>query len=109
MNACRLSRAAGQDLLEIIDWIAAANPDAAIRMRDRLDAAFTRLAARPGLGHLRNDLVAPAAGVRFWPVGRYLVIYRPAVDGIDIVRVLSGYRDIASLLAPGRRTSRREG
>ena len=86
MNACRLSRAAGQDLLEIIDWIAAANPDAAI-------AAASRF----------------SGGVRFWPVGRYLVIYRPAVDGIDIVRVLSGYRDIASLLAPRRRTPRREG
>ena len=99
MSLYWLSRAAGQDLLEIIDYIAGSNLDAAFRMRDRLEVAFARLAARPGLGHIRNDLVAPGMEVRFWPVGRYLVIYRSAQDGIVIVRVLSGYRDVAAILA----------
>jgi len=36
--------------------------------------------------------------LRFWPVGRYLVIYRTIDGGIEIVRVFSAYRDISALL-----------
>jgi hypothetical protein len=32
-------------------------------------------------------------------VRSYLIIYRPEVQPIQIVRVLSGYRDIADLLS----------
>jgi hypothetical protein len=31
-------------------------------------------------------------------VGTYLVVYRPAEPGIQIVRVLSGYRDVGTIL-----------
>jgi toxin ParE1/3/4 len=72
-----ISPQARQDLFEISDYIADDNLDAALRLRDRLFAAFGRLATRPGLGHVRGDLVPAEFGVRFWPVGSYLVIYRP--------------------------------
>jgi hypothetical protein len=32
-----------------------------------------------------------------WPVHSYLVIYRPEIQPLQIVRVLSGYRDIGAL------------
>ena len=44
------------------------------------------------------------AGVRVFPVSRfkkYLVFYRPVADGIEILRVLHGARDIDDLLAEG--------
>lgn len=47
-------------------------------------------------GHKREDLTDKP--VRFWPFKRrYLIIY---IDHslIEIVRILSGYRDIAGLL-----------
>lgn len=98
MSRYRLSPEARQDILDITDYIAADNVDAAFRLRDRLFAVFDRLARRPALGHVRDDLIARTSGVRFWPVGAYLVIYRPAEHALQIVRVLSGYRDIGAIL-----------
>jgi plasmid stabilization system protein ParE len=55
-----------------------------------------RLADLPGLGHVRDDLIDET--LRVWTVHSYLVIYRPETRPLQIVRVLSGYRDIATLL-----------
>ena len=38
------------------------------------------------------DELAP--GIRSFPFGRYLVFYLPIGDGIDVVRVLHGTRDV---------------
>lgn len=54
-----------------------------------------RLADHPGLGHIRDDLADET--LKVWPVHSYLVIYRPATTPLQVVRVLSGYRDIAAL------------
>lgn len=54
-----------------------------------------RLAQHPGLGHVRDDLADESLKVR--PVHSYLVIYRPDSSPLQVVRVLSGYRDIAAL------------
>jgi len=93
------SPAAKEDLLEIVDYIAGRSPDAAERLRDRFLAAVEMLARRPALGHVRHDLVRPELNVRFWPVRRYLIIYRPGPHGIQVVRIPSGYRDIAATLS----------
>jgi plasmid stabilization system protein ParE len=94
----RLSPEARQDVLDIIDRIAAGKIDAAAKFRDRLFAAFERLGDWPELGHVRDDLIRRSSGVRFWPIGNYLIIYRPAASAVEIVRVLGGYRDIAAIL-----------
>lgn len=98
MTSYGLSPDARQDLIDIVEYIADDNLSAAYRLRDRLFAAFDLLAERPGLGHVRDDLIPRESRVRFWAVGTYLVIYRPIGDAIQIVRVLSGYRDIAAIL-----------
>ena len=54
------------------------------------------LARNPKLGHLRGDLTSTP--VRFWPVYSYLIIYDPATRPLEVVRILSGYRDVAALL-----------
>jgi toxin ParE1/3/4 len=46
------------------------------------------------LGRSRDQL---ALGMRSFPVGNYLIFYLPIKNGIVIVRVLSGYRDLDSL------------
>lgn len=99
MNAGVFSPAASKDLLEIVDYIAERNPDTAERLRDRFLAAVKMLAKRPDLGHVRHDLVPKDLTVRCWPVGRYLIICRSEYSGVQIVRVLSGYRDIATVMA----------
>ncbi len=46
----------------------------------------------PGMGHSRNDLADET--LRAWPVHSYLIVYRPAQRPIEIVRVVSGFRDL---------------
>ena len=48
------------------------------------------LADYPQAGPRREDL---ARGLRFYPVGNYLIFYMPAEDGITVARVLHGARD----------------
>lgn len=91
-----LAPVAEADIREIVDYIAADNFDAAMRLVDDFYDAFARLAEFPDLGHRRPDLTDRP--VRFWTVRqRYLVVYRDQ-SPIEIVRVVSGYRDIPTLL-----------
>ena len=99
MNAGVFSPASNKDLLEIVDYIAERSPDAAERPPDHFLAAVEMLAKRPGPAHVRHDLVPKGLNVRFWPVGGYLIAYRSEGSGVQIVPVLSGYRDIATVMA----------
>lgn len=91
-----LSPIAEQDIDEIVSYIALDNPGAALKFLDALYDAMDNLATNPMLGHKREDLTDN--GVRFWTFKwHYLVIYKDCLP-IEIVRVLSGYRDIFNLL-----------
>lgn len=92
-----LSPQAKRDVEEILDYISRDNPASAERVLSDLEQAIYRLADNPQMGHLREDL-APGKKLRFWRVHSYLVIYRPEPGPVQIVRVLSGYRDIEELL-----------
>ena len=85
------------DILEIWDYIADDSLAAADRWVDRLDEQFRMLAAQPMMGSAREEL---APGVRSFPFGRYVVFYMPLNDGIDVVRVLHGARDIDAVFNP---------
>ena len=63
---------------------------------DRVEAKCQMLAHSPGMGFRRDDLTP---GLRCWPVGRHVIFYRCVTDGIDIVRVVHGSRDLAKLFA----------
>lgn len=86
----RFTTDAFRDLEEIVRYIGARNPDAATRLTDRLEAECWRLARDPGIGQPRPDL---AQGLRFFPVGNYLIFYRESSEGIQVIRVLHGARD----------------
>jgi plasmid stabilization system protein ParE len=68
-----------------------------MRILENFRAAMERLADMPQLGHLRRDLADE--DIRFWPVHSYLIVYRPDTRPLQIIRVLSGFRHVASLLA----------
>lgn len=91
-----MSPAASRDLDEIWEYIAEDSLDAADRWVDKLEKAMQLLAQMPAIGHTRKDLTDQP--VRFWPVGRYLIIYRPERQPIEIVRLVSAYRDVTALL-----------
>jgi plasmid stabilization system protein ParE len=55
------------------------------------------LADNPAIGHVRRDLTGD--DVRFWSVFKYLVVYRPNTEPLQIVRVLHGRRNVKRLLS----------
>ena len=96
MSPYRVSPEALDDLQLIGDFIALDSVDAAPRIIDQFFETFEQLAAWPKTGHVRTDLTS--MDVRFWPVGSYLVVYRDHSDGVQIVAVLHGSRDVPSVL-----------
>ncbi len=87
---------ARRDLLEIWEFIAQDDLDAADRVEQEIEEALAMLSRNPELGHVRRDLTSKP--VRFWPVYSYLIIYDPEARPLEVVRILSGYRDVAALL-----------
>jgi len=96
MPLYKVSPEALDDLQLIGDFIALDSVDAAERVIDQFFETFEQLAAWPKTGHVRTDLTSK--NVRFWPVGSYLVVYRDHSDGVQIVAVLHGSRDVPSVL-----------
>lgn len=91
-----LSLEAEQDIDEIVTYIAHENPKAAHTFLDALYETMEKLAEFPHLGHLREDLTDKP--VKFWPFKwHYLIIYKPT-SPVEIVRIVSGYRDILNLI-----------
>ena len=85
MATVHRSSRAENDLMEIWGHIAKDDPLAADRQLDWIDAACTMLAENPQAGPRREDL---ARGLRFYPVGNYLIFYKVGEDGITPARVL---------------------
>lgn len=96
-SVLRRSERAEDDLLDIWRYIARSDVAAADRMLDRLDAAMTRLGDSPKTGPARPDL---APGLRYFPVGRYVLLYREIPGGVEVVRCVHGARDLFGLALP---------
>lgn len=48
----------------------------------------------PEAGRSRSEL---QMGLRSFPVGRYLIFYRPSATSVEIVRVLHSARDVDAM------------
>jgi len=94
--AHRLSPEAEADLDELWYYVATnGSVDTADRLADSITTRFFLLGTHPRAGRHRDDL---RSGVRLFPVGEYVILYR--VDGNDVLiqRVVRGSRDIEALL-----------
>ncbi|MGK7902830.1 MAG: type II toxin-antitoxin system RelE/ParE family toxin [Hormoscilla sp.] len=94
MSIYRLSAAAKQDLREIKNYMARLSLDAATRFLDVFEEKSRLLAAFPEMGRPRDEL---APNLRSLPVDKYVIFYRKIEKGIQVERVLSGYRDLESV------------
>jgi toxin ParE1/3/4 len=93
MKSYRLTEAAQADIFEIWSYIAPDNPTAADRIESEILDLCQRLAERPDLGHFRRDLTDKE--LRFFAVrGTYLIVYNPAREPLEILRVLHGAREV---------------
>lgn len=84
---------AEEDLHRIWRYVyqASGSPEIADRVIARIDDAASTFSTHPLMGELRPDL-APA--VRCFAVGSYVVFYVPIDDGMEVIQVIHGMRDI---------------
>ncbi|SJM92867.1 Plasmid stabilization system protein [Crenothrix polyspora] len=87
---------AESDLDEIWWYIAQDSPNNADSFLDRIQKQCVVLVDFPHMGTNRDEITT---GLRSQPVGNYLIFYFPLDDGIEIIRVFHGSRDIDSLLS----------
>ena len=92
-----LSAQARQDLKDIKNYIARDNLDRAAAFIKSIADRFQKLADFPGMGSSYEEL---APTLRGFPVGNYVIFYRPSKTGVAIERILSGYRDLDALFQP---------
>jgi plasmid stabilization system protein ParE len=95
-----LSPAATADVEQIEAFLDEHAPHATDAVLARIRAATRRIAATPGIGHLRKDLADEP--LRFVAVWSYLIVYR-LTSPVEIVRVIHGARDVARMLRARRR------
>ncbi|TNF38518.1 MAG: type II toxin-antitoxin system RelE/ParE family toxin [Deltaproteobacteria bacterium] len=93
----RLSQAARRDLVNVWTYIAEDNAARADTFLDELYELFQTLADNPEIGRRRDEL---RTGIRSFPKGSYVVFYALSTETeeLEIVRVLSGFRDLDKLL-----------
>ncbi|MDF5712799.1 MAG: type II toxin-antitoxin system RelE/ParE family toxin [Rhizonema sp. NSF051] len=91
-----ISPEANQDLEEIIDYFTSRNIDAGERFIDEFNKKCRNLANFPNMGRSYADIKDYLRGV---PLNGYIILYRVTDGGIEILRVVSGYRDLESLFA----------
>lgn len=85
--------AAQADAIEIWAYVAEDNAPAADRLLERIDQMIRKIALQPLIGKSVDEIVP---GIRFVPIGSYLIFNRVVGDGIEIVRILHGARDIGT-------------
>lgn len=86
-----ISQSAQQDLIDIWNYIAVDNEQSADNMLDLLYEKCELLSKMPEIGTNRDELIQ---GLRSFPVKRFIVYYRKKSSSLEIVRILSSYRDI---------------
>jgi toxin ParE1/3/4 len=87
-----ISEQAEFDLDEISDYIEAQSGEARTRaVLQKISAEITTLATNPNFGSKRDSL---CPNLRSIVVFRYIVFYEPMQNGVKILRVLHGSRDL---------------
>jgi toxin ParE1/3/4 len=69
--------------------------ETADRLIDSITERFLLVANYPNIGRRRDDDLRP--GLRSFPVGEYIIIYRLRDEDVLILRVLRGSRNIQAL------------
>jgi toxin ParE1/3/4 len=90
----RFTRHAREDLLDIWLYIAPRNPATADRVCDRIEESCRSLREHPQLGTARPEI---AESARALVIDRWLALYRVVDDGVQVVRIVDGARDLTKL------------
>lgn len=96
MSRYIVSPEAQQDLRDIRNYIARDNTRAARRLVESIRQKCRTLVGFPKMGRSYDDIAPELRGV---PIEGYIMLYRLIEDGVEIVRVVSGYRNLESLFS----------
>ncbi|MHC5938791.1 type II toxin-antitoxin system RelE/ParE family toxin [Nostoc sp.] len=94
MSRCILAPSARLDLKEISSYITRFNPGAARRLNKKIIQQCKLLADFPNMGQSCDNF---GNGLRSLPVADYLIFYRPIDGGVEVARIVSGYRDLETV------------
>lgn len=94
MNRYIINIVASQDLAAISDYFYTHNVEAGERFLQEFSRKCKQLANFPSLGRSYADVEPDLRGIS---LENYIIFYRIIEDGIEIMRVVSGKRDLPSL------------
>jgi toxin ParE1/3/4 len=95
MAKVHYSSLAAKDLWENAEYISRDKPDAAYRWVESIESTCELLAANPELGARRKSVRHGAC--RSFTCGNYVIFYRSAADGVEIIRIVRGERDLENI------------
>lgn len=92
---CRITPTASQDIESIMDYLAdQVSIETAERFLEKINAKFKLLVKFPKIGRRRDELYP---GLRSLPLADYPIFYRLVLGEVEVIRVVTGYRDLQAL------------
>ena len=92
--------AVNRDLIDCFVFIGADSEESAMRFLRAAEETFFELAGMPAMGVSTTFSEAGDSTLRRWRIRgfeNFLIFYRPIEDGIEVIRVLHGAREIERL------------
>jgi toxin ParE1/3/4 len=91
----RITPTANRELEELLQNLATiASFDTSDRFLKRLNQKFIKISAFPKLGKARPEW---GDSYRSLPIDNYVIVYRVTEEMVEILRIISGYRDMDDL------------
>ena len=92
MAKVKYSTFASADIYENAEYIARDKPDAAYKWVETIESICETLAANPEMGQARKSRNHGAC--RSFTTGNYVIFFRGIDDGVEIIRIVRGERDL---------------
>ncbi|QLE56944.1 type II toxin-antitoxin system RelE/ParE family toxin [Nostoc sp. TCL26-01] len=89
-----IAPSASRDLNEIADYFLVRNLEAGEKLFREFNKKCQNLANFPSMGRSYAHIKPSLRGL---PLDGYVILYQVLDDGVEILRVVSGYRDLESL------------
>lgn len=102
MTSYIISPLASRDLDDIFDYFAEFSVDAGERFVDDFNKKCRNLVSFLSIGRAYTEIDSSLRGI---PLSGYIIFYRVNENLIEIVRVVSGYRDLDSLFRGSSNTN----
>ena len=94
MRTVKVAATAEEDLKGIWAYVAQHNEEAASKLIKEITGKFAVLSDYPQMGREQHKLLV---NLRSVAVKGYIIFYQPLENGVEILRVLHGSRDVESI------------